>query len=225
MPVYRLSEEIAFPDPTLAEPDGLLAVGGDLSVKRLFLAYQYGIFPWYSEGEPILWWCPHERFIIRPEEIHVSHSMKKYMKKHVIQVLYDRDFADTMHRCRMKREDKEGTWITDDMEKAYFALHQVGLAMSVEAYVNGKLAGGLYGVKIGKCFFGESMFSEQENGSKVALIFLAQKLEKEGFCMIDCQFHTDHLESMGGIAITYQEYEELLSRGIGRKTLCGENET
>lgn len=225
MPVYRLSEEIAFPDPTLAEPDGLLAVGGDLSVKRLFLAYQYGIFPWYSEGEPILWWCPHERFIIRPEEIHVSHSMKKYMKKHVIQVLYDRDFADTMHRCRMKREDKEGTWITDDMEKAYFALHQVGLAMSVEAYVNGKLAGGLYGVKIGKCFFGESMFSEQENGSKVALIFLAQKLEKEGFCMIDCQFHTDHLESMGGIAITYQEYDELLSRGIGRKTLCGENET
>ena len=215
MPVYRLNDnEISFPLPILAREDGLLAVGGDLSVERLILAYSNGIFPWYNEGEPILWWCPHERFIIRPSEIHVSHSMKKFMRKHEIGFEVNRDFADTMHRCRIKREFAEGTWITDDMEKAYRQLNVNNLALSLDAYIDGELAGGLYGVSLGKCFFGESMYSEMENGSKLALIMLSQLLQENGYLMIDCQFHTDHLESMGGTAISYEEYADILREGI-----------
>lgn len=211
MPIFRLDEdEIYFPDPTLAEEDGLLAVGGDLSVQRLLLAYCNGIFPWYNEDDPILWWCPKQRFIIRPAEIHISKSMRKYFRQHEIEAVLNRDFKDTMHRCRMKRENNEGTWITDDMEKAYNQLHQEGFALSVEAWVDGELAGGLYGVCIDHSFFGESMFSDQENGSKIALILLAQLLEENNFKMIDCQFHTPHLESMGGKYIPWEEYVKLL---------------
>lgn len=215
MPIYRLSEkEIYFPNPILAREDGLLAVGGDLCVERLLLAYSHGIFPWYNPGEEILWWCPHERFVLFPKEIHISHSMKKYMKKHIFAIKMNRDFADTMHRCRTKREFDEGTWISDEMEEAYAALHQAGYALSVEVFEDGQLAGGLYGVVIGKCFFGESMFSEKENGSKLALIALAKLLDKEDFLLIDCQFHTEHLESMGGRYISWEEYDRLLQRGI-----------
>ncbi|MCQ2536887.1 MAG: leucyl/phenylalanyl-tRNA--protein transferase [Lachnospiraceae bacterium] len=215
MAVFSLEPGIiCFPDPTLAEEDGLLAVGGDLSVDRLLLAYSHGIFPWYEGDEPYLWWCPKERYIIRPSNIHVSHSMKKFMKKHLCNIKVNRDFADTMHRCRTKREFNEGTWITDDMEKAYLELHKNNYAISVEAYIDGALAGGLYGVCIGRCFFGESMFSDMPNGSKVALILLARFLEENEFVMIDCQFHTDHLESMGGEQITYSEYTELLKKGF-----------
>lgn len=215
MPIYRLSEkEIYFPNPILAREDGLLAVGGDLCVERLQLAYSHGIFPWYNPGEEILWWCPHERFVLFPKEIHISHSMKKYMKKHTFKIKMNRDFADTMHRCRTKREFDEGTWISDEMEEAYAALHQAGYAMSVEVLEDGQLAGGLYGVVIGKCFFGESMFSEKENGSKLALIALAKLLDKEDFLLIDCQFHTEHLESMGGRYISWEEYDRLLQTGI-----------
>ena len=203
-------DDVSFPDPTLAEENGLLAVGGDLSVERLLEAYSNGIFPWFNEGDPILWWCPKERFIIRPEKIHISHSMNKFMKQNEIKIMFNRDFADTIHRCRTKREATVGTWITDDMEKAYIALSENGFALSVEAYTNNELAGGLYGVVLGKCFFGESMFSDKENGSKIALIHLAKLLEKNGFSMIDCQFHTDHLESMGGEKISWEEYIELL---------------
>lgn len=215
MPVYELDDEnISFPNPKLAEEDGLLAIGGDLSVDRLVHAYSNGIFPWFNQGEPILWWCPQERFIIKPSEIHVSKSMKKFFKKHEIGLQLDRDFQDTMHRCRTKREFKEGTWITDDMEAAYYNLYLNGFAHSVEAYVDGELAGGLYGVCLGRCFFGESMFSDQPNGSKIALILLAELLEANNFEMIDCQFHTPHLESMGGIAISYDEYRKLLEKGF-----------
>lgn len=211
MPVYVLDEkEVSFPDPRLARPDGLLAIGGDLSVERLLLAYTHGIFPWYNPGEEILWWCPKERFVIFPKEIHISHSMNKYMKKHVLALKLNRDFSDTMHRCRTKREFAEGTWISDEMEEAYLRLHRAGYAASVEAYEDGVLAGGLYGVVIGKCFFGESMFSEKENGSKAALIGLARLLEQEGFQFIDCQFKTEHLESMGGRYIPWEEYDEML---------------
>lgn len=217
MPVFQLDEkEISFPLPTLAEDDGLLAIGGDLSLERLVLAYSNGIFPWYNEGQPIMWWCPKERFIIRPGQVHISHSMRKYMKKHVVDFKLDRDFADTMHRCRIKREFKEGTWITDAMEKAYFGLFEKGLASCFEAYVDGELAGGLYGVRLGKCFFGESMYSEMENGSKLALILFSMLLEDNGFLMIDCQFHTDHLESMGGERITWEEYRKILDEGLGQ---------
>ena len=216
MPVYRLNDnEISFPLPTLAEDSGLLAIGGDLSLDRLLLAYSNGIFPWYNEGDPIQWWCPKERYIIRPSEIHISHSMKKFRKKHEIGFEVNRDFADTMHRCRIKREFNEGTWITDDMEKAYKMLNDNNLALSLESYIDGELAGGLYGVSLGRCFFGESMYTEIENGSKLALIILAGLLEENDYLMIDCQFHTDHLESMGGTYISYAEYKKLLAIGLG----------
>lgn len=217
MAVFSLDEnEIYFPDPTLADDDGLLAVGGDLSVNRLLLAYTHGIFPWYEAGGPIMWWCPKERFIIRPSEIHISKSMRKFMRKHKVHIRFNRDFADTMHRCRLKREFEEGTWITDEMEAAYGRLNEEQYAWSVESYIDGQLAGGLYGVCLGRCFFGESMFSDMENGSKIALILLAQFLEENDFEMIDCQFHTDHLQSMGGEAVSWEEYSELLDRGLGR---------
>lgn len=216
MPVYRLYENVMFPDPVLAREDGLLAVGGDLRRERLLLAYAHGIFPWYEPGDEILWWCPKERFVIFPREIHVSRSMNKYMKKHDLQFQLNRDFGDTMHRCRVKREFAEGTWISDEMEEAYGLLHQAGYAASLEAYQDGQLAGGLYGVVLGRCFFGESMFSEMENGSKLALIALARLLEQRGFLFIDCQFHTEHLESMGGRYISWEEYDKLLQEGTGR---------
>lgn len=217
MPVFWLSEEkISFPNPTLAREDGLLAVGGDLCVERLLLAYMHGIFPWYNPGNEIMWWCPKERFVIFPNEIHISHSMRKYMKKHELRVVLNRDFADTMHRCRVKREMNEGTWISDEMEEAYHRLNEKGFAVSVEVFEDGGLAGGLYGVSIGKCFFGESMFSEKENGSKTALIAFAQLLEKNGFLFIDCQFHTEHLESMGGRYLSWEEYDRMLAEGTGR---------
>lgn len=215
MAVYQLEEDkIYFPKPELADDDGLLAVGGDLSVDRLLLAYSNGIFPWYNADQPIMWWCPHERFIIKPTDIHVSHSLKKFMRKHKVNIMYDRYFADTMHRCRMKREFKEGTWIHDDMEKAYNVLHDKGFAMSVESFVENELAGGLYGVVIGRCFFGESMFSDKENGSKLALVGLASLLLKNNFQFIDCQFHTDHLESMGGVRISYKEFMGMVEEGM-----------
>ena len=211
MPVYFLNKnEISFPHPTLARPDGLLAVGGDLSVERLLLAYTHGIFPWYEPGEEIMWWCPKERFVIFPDEIHVSRSMRKYAGKHELKTVLNRDFADTMHRCRVKREFTEGTWISDEMETAYLRLHRQGFAVSLEAYEDGSLAGGLYGVSIGRCFFGESMFSERENGSKTALISLARTLSENHFLFIDCQFHTEHLESMGGRFISWAEYDRML---------------
>ncbi len=203
MPVFKLDEdEIFFPKPELAEDDGLLAIGGELSQERLILAYSNGIFPWYNEGDPILWWCPKERYIIRPENIHVSRSMRKFLKKQPVHIEVNRDFADTMHRCRIKREFTVGTWITTDMEKAYADLAKNGFALAVEAYYGDRLAGGLYGVSLGGCFFGESMFTEIENVSKAALIGLAEMLAEYGYVMIDCQFHTDHLESMGGESIS-----------------------
>ena len=213
MPFFFLDEEkIEFPDPRLAQRDGLLALGGDLRADRLILAYSNGIFPWYTEGEPIEWWCPHQRFIIRPENIHISHSLSKYIRKHDVRMVVNRNFPDTMHRCRMKRENAEGTWITDDMEKAYAELNRRDRAMAVEAEVDGVIAGGLYGVLLGKNFFGESMYSDHENGSKLALVLLAQDLKEKGFHMIDCQFHTDFLESMGGEYISYDEYMELINK-------------
>ena len=191
MPVFRLSkEELIFPAPALAEDNGLLAVGGDLCVDRLLLAYSHGIFPWYNPGEEILWWCPRERFLIFPGKIHVSHSMKKYM-------------------------GVEGTWISDDMEAAYLKLHKAGFAVSVEVYEDGILSGGLYGVAIGRCFFGESMFSEKANGSKAALIIFSRFLEQRSFLFIDCQFHTDHLEHMGGEYVPWERFEDLLQEGTG----------
>lgn len=220
MAIYRLEKEhIWFPNPEEAEAEGLLAIGGDLSMNRLLLAYQYGIFPWYNPGEEILWWCPHDRFVIIPGEIHVSRSLRKYLRRHDedndIQVSFNHSFAEVMHQCRMSREQKEGTWISDEMEEAYNRLHQSGHALSAEVYEHGQLVGGLYGVVLGTCFFGESMFSRTENASKIALVALAKKLEQLDFQFIDCQFQTDHLERMGGKYMNWKDYRALLKSGVG----------
>ncbi|NRZ87681.1 leucyl/phenylalanyl-tRNA--protein transferase [Clostridium beijerinckii] len=182
MPIFRLTNEILFPNPELSEKDGLLAIGGDLSLERLILAYCNGIFPWYNEGEPILWWCPKPRFILIPDEVKISKSMKKIIKKEMFHVTFNKDFYGVISNCKDIREDNnEGTWINNDMKKAYMNLFNKGYAMSVETYLNNELVGGLYGVKIGKCFFGESMFSKVSNASKIALIKLAEKTKKRKF--------------------------------------------
>lgn len=214
MPIFQLTKEIVFPKPELSEEDGLLAIGGDLSLERLILAYSNGIFPWYNEGEPILWWCPKPRFVIIPEEVKISKSMNKIIKKEEFKVTFNNDFKGVISSCKSIRENNEGTWITDDMTNAYINLFNHGYAMSVETYLNEELVGGLYGVILGKCFFGESMFSKVSNASKIALIKLAEKLRDEGFIFIDCQMHTKHLESMGGKYIDWDIYKYLLHSGI-----------
>ena len=210
MTIYRLDERIIFPYPEEAEEDGLLAVGGDLSMERLLLAYENGIFPWYSQGEEILWWCPKERFIIRPNKIHISKSMKRIINRGEFKVTINNDFEGVISNCKEMRENAEGTWITDEMREAYINLFNNGFAASVEVYKDNKLVGGIYGVKIGKCFFGESMFSKVSNASKIALISLCKKLEEENFKFLDCQFHTEHLERMGGEHINWNEFKEML---------------
>ena len=193
MPIYQLNEKIIFPNPELSEDDGLLAVGGDLSLNRLLLAYCNGIFPWYCDDEPILWWCPKPRFIIKPNEVKISKSMKRVFNKGEFKVTFNQDFNSVIRNCKELRENSEGTWITDEMMEAYINLFNNGFASSVEVYKNNSLVGGLYGVSIGKCFFGESMFSKESNASKIALISMCKRLEREGFLFLDCQFHTNHL--------------------------------
>lgn len=218
MPVYRLSEELAFPHPSLADEDGLLAVGGDLSSQRLLLAYCNGIFPWFSEAEPILWWSPDPRFVLYPENIKVSHSMKKLLKKNIYRVTYDTCFRDIISNCANTRKDT-GTWITNEMIEAYCNLHDLGFAHSVETWYEDKLVGGLYGLALGKCFFGESMFSIMDNASKTAIITLSRLLEQKGFLMIDCQVYTEHLESLGAVKIPREEFLRLLEKGISVEPL------
>ena len=207
--IFVLSNDsFIFPPPELADNDGFLAVGGDLKVPRLLNAYRNGIFPWYNPGEIIKWWCPRERFVIFPEKAHISRSMKKLIKQGVFDVKMNVDFGSIIHNCRIERED--GTWITDEMETAYKNLYDAGHVICVGVYEKNILVGGLYGVAIGKCFFGESMFSLAANASKLALIYLCKKLAAANFAFIDCQFHTKHLESMGGEYISWGEYRELL---------------
>lgn len=209
MAVYLLNEEIVFPHPKNGEDNGLLAIGGDLSMERLDLAYNYGIFPWYMPGEDIMWWCPLERFVIEPENIHISKSMKRIIKRNEFEVTFDKDFIGVIDNCKKLREkSEEGTWITEDMKNAYINLFNIGIASSVEVYRGEELVGGLYGVKKGKVFYGESMFSKVSNASKMALIMLAERLKEEGYKYIDCQFHTEHLESMGGQYIKWDELVE-----------------
>ena len=214
MPIYQLTDEIMFPNPEFAEEDGLLAVGGDLRWERLLLAYCNGIFPWYNDEDPILWWCPKPRFTIKPNEVKISKSMKRVFNKGEFKITFDNDFQGVISKCKELRENKEGTWITDDMKEAYINLFNKGFASSVEVYKNEKLVGGLYGVKIGRCFFGESMFSTETNASKLALISMCKKLEREGYLFLDCQMHTNHLESMGGKFVSWEEFKEMLQQGI-----------
>lgn len=206
--IFRLSKKLGFPDPRLGEEDGLLAVGGDLSVDRLLLAYSNGIFPWYSfRDSDILWFCPMQRFVIFPDEIHVSHSMRNLLNKEKYRVTINQDFAGVIKNCGDLRKDQEGAWLGDDMTKAYTELHNQGFAASVEVWdQENKLVGGLYGVTLGRCFFGESMFSLVPSASKLALIGLADTMVANGGVMIDCQLETPHLKSMGGRFISYDEY-------------------
>ena len=206
--VFRLDERLIFPDPSLAEDDGLLAVGGDLSVDRLSLAYQNGIFPWYNDDTAILWYSPHERFVLFPDELKISKSMRQVLRSQRFIVTYDRCFDEVIEACSaVERNGQDGTWITDDMKEAYIKLHQAGHAHSVEVWKDGDLVGGLYGVQTGSVFCGESMFSRVSNASKIALISLCQSGE---YSLIDCQVYTEHLESMGARMIGRKEYMAML---------------
>lgn len=215
MPVYQLPKEHLFPDVELAEEDGLLAVGGDLSPGRLLTAYQLGIFPWYNEDSPILWWSPDPRWVLRPANVHVSRSMAKVFKRGTFRVSFDEAFDQVIAACRAApRPGQDGTWLVGEMEDAYNYLHQLGFAHSVEVWQEEELVGGMYGVSLGGCFFGESMFSKVNNSSKTALISLARKLESHGFLLIDCQVHTPHLESMGASEMPRAEFVKNIRKGM-----------
>jgi len=217
--IFQLDDELWFPDPRNGDADGCIAVGGDLSVDRLLLAYSNGIFPWYAfqhSKEPI-WFCPMQRFVIFPKEIHISHSMRTLINKRIYEVTINQDFEGVISHCSSLRIEEEGAWLGEDMIKAYTELHRQSFAHSVEIWEKPtadsserKLVGGLYGVGIRRCFFGESMFSLVPNASKLALIFLAQFFERNNGLLIDCQFETAHLKSMGGRFISYKEYMRIL---------------
>lgn len=216
MAVYQLDKNLWFPDPHLGEEDGLVAVGGDLSVDRLLFAYSYGFFPWFSfrHREEPLWYCPLQRFVIFPNEIHVSHSMKQLSRNTHLRPTINKDFEGVIKGCAtaQNRNQEEGAWLGPNMIKAYTELHRQGFAASVEIWEEERLVGGLYGVNLGKAFFGESMFSLVPNASKLALIHLARMFETLGGVLIDCQFETPHLRSMGGRYIPYEEYISIISK-------------
>ena len=193
----------------LSEPNGLLAAGGSLTPDWLLTAYKQGIFPWFSEGEPILWWSPAPRTVFFPESIHISRSLKKKMRQLDYQVRQNTDFKTVIERCAEPRQYQEGTWITQEMQQAYLNLHELGFAHSWEFYINGELLGGLYGVAIGQVFFGESMFSRFDNASKITLVHLAQSNQ---YRLIDCQLPTDHVKSLGASSLAREEFETLLRR-------------
>lgn len=207
--IFQLDDQLIFPDPEWAEPDGLLAIGGDLSTQRLSNAYNVGIFPWYNDKEPILWYSPHERFVLFPQELKISKSMRKVLHSQQFEVTFNQDFLGVISACAsVFRNGQRGTWITADMENAYLELHQQGKANSVEVWQNGILVGGLYGVQLPRIFCGESMFSKVSNASKIALIALCQQKNYE---LIDCQMHTEHLESMGARMISRANFQTFLT--------------
>ena len=222
MPVYLLSSDIAFPSPNLTSEDGLLAVGGDLDQKRLLLAYSMGIFPWYAEAEPILWWSPNPRLVLYPEDLRISTSLKKAIKKDIFHITMDQAFEQVITACaKIRREKDEGTWIVQDMIEAYCKLHESGFAHSVEAWQDDTLAGGLYGVSLGKCFFGESMFTTITNASKVAFVALVNYLKSLSFDLIDCQVKTEHLISFGAREIPRERFLKQLKKSLENPTLQG----
>lgn len=208
-------QEIVFPGANLAlkEPNGLLAIGGNLNVETLFQAYQQGIFPWYNKGEPILWWSPDPRSILFPENIIVSKSLKKVLRKQHFQVTYDKAFTQVIEACsKIPRADQGGTWITDEMLIAYNELHRRGIAHSFEVWQNERLVGGLYGIAIGRVFFGESMFSLVSNASKVAFVKMVELLIKWDYALIDCQVESEHLNSLGATSIRRNEFLAYLNK-------------
>ena len=216
MAVFQLDDRLWFPDPHLGEESGLVAVGGDLSVDRLILAYSNGFFPWFSfrDQEEPWWYCPLQRFVIFPDEIHVSHSMRQLIKKHALRTTVNMDFEGVIHGCAtaQNRNEEDGAWLGPDIIEAYTELHRQGFAASVEVWQEDRLVGGLYGVNLGASFFGESMFSLVPNASKLALIFLARTFGALGGKLIDCQFETPHLKTMGGRFISYEEYLKIIRK-------------
>jgi leucyl/phenylalanyl-tRNA--protein transferase len=207
-------DDTPFPDPATAleDPDGLLAAGGHLSTTRLLQAYRAGIFPWYSPGQPVLWWSPNPRAVLFPERIRVSRSLRKTLRKGVFSVTMDRCFEAVMRACAAPRRDQEGTWITPDMLTAYARLHDLGFAHSVEVWQRSQLVGGLYGVALGRAFFGESMFSRISDGSKVALVHLVGQLRRWAFELIDCQVMSAHLTRLGAELVPRSEFLRLVER-------------
>jgi leucyl/phenylalanyl-tRNA--protein transferase len=222
MPIFRLVDDIVFPPPDYADPSGLIAVGGDLSSDRLLEAYRVGIFPWYSEDQPILWWSPDPRLVLDLDQFKISRSLGKTLRRRVFQVTFDRVFEEVIAACAtVPREDQSGTWITPDMREAYIRLHGLGYAHSVEAWLEGKLVGGLYGVSLGKAFFGESMFHRHTDASKVALAILVEKLKSWSFHFIDAQMSTEHMCRLGGQEISRRIFLKKLQSALRHPTKRG----
>lgn len=224
MPVFWLPDDtMIFPDPALANSEGILAIGGDLSAERLLLAYRMGIFPWFNPEDPIVWWSPDPRFVLFPDDLKVSKSMRPYFNNEKFQLSFDTQFEEVMRHCqRSKRSGQEGgTWITESMIEGYCELHQLGYAHSVEVWQEGELVGGLYGIAIGKCFFGESMFAKVSNASKFGFISLVRRLKEQGYELIDCQQETKHLGSLGATDIPREHFLALLEEKIDAPTELG----
>ena len=213
--MYWLTDQLVFPPVELAEDWGGLALGGDLSPERLLLAYRSGIFPWYEAGQPIIWHAPDPRFVLFPDRLRVSRSMRPILNQQQFDVTYDTQFRDVIRQCQqMPRHGQAGTWITDDMLEAYVRLHKLGHAHSVEVWQHDRLVGGLYGIALGKVFFGESMFAKVSNASKVGFITLVRRLRQNGYALVDCQVHTRHLESLGAEPIRRRSYMQWLSAAL-----------
>jgi len=222
MPIFRLVDDMVFPPPDYADPSGLIAVGGDLSSERLLEAYRVGIFPWYSDEQPILWWSPDPRFILEPDEFKISRSLQKTLQRKIFQVTFDRVFEDVIAACStVPREGQRGTWITREMRDAYIELHGLGYAHSVETWFAGNLVGGLYGVSLGKVFFGESMFHKKTDASKVALATLVEKLKSWGFHFIDSQMTTEHMMSLGAKEMPRRIFLKRLQSALRHSTKRG----
>ncbi len=218
MPIFRLGPLPIFPPAEVAEPEGLLAVGGDLSAPRLLEAYRKGIFPWYDEP-PILWWSPDPRLVLFPDELHVSRSLRATIRKGVYEVRFDTSFRDVIRSCaQIKRKHEDGTWINDDIVQAYANLHELGFAHSAECWQGNELVGGLYGINLGRCFFGESMFARKSDASKVALVGLVGELKRRGVELIDCQVTTEHLLSLGAREIPRAEFLQRLEPLVASPT-------
>jgi len=214
MPLYALNDRLWFPPVEQSLDDGLLAIGGNLSTERLLLAYKNGIFPWY-EGDVPLWWCPDPRFVLFPDELSISRSMKKLFRRNIFGFTINTAFEQVIHHCKIvKRFGQSGTWITNEVEEAYINFHKKGFAHSAEVWLNNELVGGVYGVRLGNIFFGESMFSLVSNASKYAFISYVQQLQKENVVLIDCQVYTEHLESLGARMIPRKEFMKLLNKNV-----------
>lgn len=223
MPVWQLDERLIFPDPQFANDDGLLAIGGDLSEDRLILAYASGIFPWFIDNDEIYWFSPDPRCVLLPDELKISKSMHQLIKKKVFRVSYDQDFIKVIKKCKtVKRRGQQETWIDKNFIAAYTNLYNKGLAHSVEVFENERLVGGLYGVSLGSCFFGESMFSAVSNASKFGFIFLVNALKEKNFTMIDCQVYNDHLATLGAKKMDRKYFLQLLEKGLQEKTISGD---